>query len=117
MNNTKLVYPDKTEIQKEYNLKYKELFLQANNLKVGDEIICNFEYETIHPKYKSREMEKFTHRKPGKGILKQDENGYLYAESIDMNTFYIWESSRTKRGSYRMVQKKSICKFYNSFYF
>jgi len=62
--------------------------LRINNLKIGDEIEIEFDYEKVSTRYKSREMDKYTYKKLAKGILKIDENGGLYAESIDNMIFY-----------------------------
>lgn len=114
-----IIYPDTTELKKQYNLQYKEMFLKENDLKVGDEITCEFDYDVLRPRYRKPGSDKFNFRKEGKGILKEDENGFLYAESIDLFSFYYHADNgifgRGRREWYIEEKKKAIRKFYNSF--
>lgn len=107
--------PDKLKLQNEYLKRYGEEFLLLNDLKVGDEVILDFNYQSIHTKYNSRELERFNNYKKAKGILKLDENGCLFAESIDDADFYVSKSNgfcgRSRRTWYQLERKKSIYKF------
>jgi len=114
-------FPDKAKLQNEYLVKYGEQFLILNNLKVGDEVILEFPYEGVSQKYKSREMEKYTYKKKVKGILKIDEQGRLYAESLEDMQFYNYTSNgfsgRSRKSWYQPISKKSIVKFGTGFVF
>ena len=88
-----VVYPDKVKLQNEYLVSYGKEFLRINNLKVGDEIDLEFPYEGVSQKYKSREMEKFSYKTTTRGILKLDDVGRLYAESIKDLVFYEYTSN------------------------
>ena len=52
----------------DYLRMYKNEFLELNNLKIGDEIIWNFQYDTLRGRYKSREMDKFSAYEKSEGI-------------------------------------------------
>jgi len=114
-------FPDKAKLQNEYLVKYGEQFLILNNLKVGHEVILEFPYEGVSQKYKSREMEKYTYKKKVKGILKIDEQGRLYAESLEDMQFYNYTSNgfsgRSRKSRYQPISKKSIVKFGTGFVF
>lgn len=116
-----VVYPDKVKLQNEYLVNYGKEFLRINDLKVGDEIELDFPYEFVRQKYKSREMEKYSDKKTGKGILKLDDVGRLYAESLDDFVFYKYTSNgytgRSRRSWYEEVRKKSVIRFGTGFVF
>jgi hypothetical protein len=116
-----LLYPDKLKLQNEYLVKYGEEFLKLNNLKIGDEIEIEFPYEGISQKYKSREMEKFSYSKKMKGVLKLDERGRLFAESIEDMQFYNYTSNgfsgRSRKSWYQSISKKSAVFFGTGFVF
>jgi hypothetical protein len=116
-----VVYPDKVKLQNEYLVNYGKEFLRINCLKVGDEIELEFPYEFVRQKYKSREMEKYSGKKIGKGILKLDDAGRLYAESLDDFVFYNHTSNgytgRSRRSWYEEVRKKSVIRFGTGFVF
>lgn len=116
-----VVYPDKVKLQNEYLVNYGKEFLRINDLKVGDEIELEFPYEFIKQKYKSREMEKYSGKKIGKGTLKLDDVGRLYAESLDDFVFYKYTSNgytgRSRRSWYEEVRKKSVIRFGTGFVF
>ena len=103
-------FPDiKTEVLE----LYKKEFLRINNLKLGDEIETEFSYTSLHPKYKSRQMERFTEYKIGKGILKENSDG-LFVESNENFNFHFLTSNnltgRSRRENYKTIHKKSIYK-------
>lgn len=83
-----LIFPDTKRLHIEFLKTYRDEFLKLNNLKVGDEIELEFDYQQLRSRYKSREMDSYTWQKLAKGILKLDEDGCLYAESLDDFTFY-----------------------------
>ncbi|MEP7198034.1 MAG: hypothetical protein ABI851_16060 [Saprospiraceae bacterium] len=116
-----VVYPDKVKLQNEYLVNYGKEFLNINKLIVGDEIIMEFPYEGLSQKYKSREMEKFSYKKTIKGILKLDDIGRLYAESLDDLVFYEYTSNgysgRQRKNWYKEVRKKSVVRFGTGFVF
>lgn len=113
-----LIYPNKDTLQKEYLRIYGEKFLLLNNLKVDDEIELLFPYERVSIPYKLRELCKYIYKMLCMGILKLDEDGCLYAESIDELDFY--ESRMKNKGrnvvtEYWHKKKKSIVKFGTGF--
>ncbi|RLD37062.1 MAG: hypothetical protein DRI74_07655 [Bacteroidetes bacterium] len=92
---------------------YKKEFLKLNHFKIGDELEVNFTYQQLHPKYNSRKMERFNHRRIAKGILRENEDG-LYVESIDDFEFYEFTSNgltgRARKDWYKQISKKAIFK-------
>lgn len=109
-----LIMPDTQKLQSEYLLNYGKEFLRLNNLNVGDEIELPFDYEVTKTRYKSRELEKYTFQKNATGVLKLDDTGFLYAESLENMQFY--EHTRDgRRWYYRSVMKKSIKRFGTGF--
>jgi hypothetical protein len=119
MENVEYKYPDKEKLQDEYLKKYGEEFLKLNNLKLGDIITIKFTYEEVKSQYKSRKLERYTSNKLANGILKSNEKGLLYAESIEDMEFYHHCSNglsgRSNRTWYKKVMKKSIHKFGTGF--
>ena len=109
------ILPDKTRLLTDYFKKYGEEFLKLNNLKVGDTTKLRFPYHTLHSKYHSRQMDKCTDYKEVAGILKIDQDGILYAESIDDMNFYFSRSNglsgRSFKSWYELKRQKSIIKF------
>lgn len=112
-------YPDQKKLQLEYLKIFGEEFLKLNNLNIGDKVLLNFSYESIHTKYNSRELQKFTNYKESEGILKLDNDGVLYAESIEDANFYVSKSNgfsgRSYKSWYELKKKKSIVKFGTGF--
>jgi len=96
----------------DYLRMYKNEFLELNNLKIGDEIIWNFKYDTLRGRYKSREMDKFSAYEKSKGILKEDDNGVLFVESIKDYNFYNYTSNgltgRSRKSWYQLEKKKAM---------
>lgn len=115
------VYPNKEKLQNEYLVKFGQEFLKLNNLNIGDEVFMEFPYEGVSQKYKSREMEKYSYKKKVKGILKLDEQGRLFAESVEDLQFYNYTSNgfsgRNRKSWYQPISKKSIIKFGTGFVF
>lgn len=113
--------PNDLILKNEYLKNYGNEFLKLNNLKIGDEVEMNFSYEGISQGYKTREMSKYTYKQKAKGILKIDENGLLFAESLDNFPFYEYKnnnlSGRSRRNYYQEYKKKSIIKFGVGFIF
>jgi hypothetical protein len=112
----KYLYPDKQQLENEYLKKYGEEFLKLNNLKVGDEVEMNFDYEGISSGYgRGAEPNKYTYKKLAKGILKITHLGLLYAESIENMPFFDWvnnnRTGRARRAWYQPNPKKSVIKF------
>lgn len=101
----KYLFPDSEEINKQVLLKYKEEFLKLNNLKIGDLVTLEFPFQRV---YKENTI---TWNKPMDGFLKEDENGYLYAESLEDADFYRWNSDNRRRPYYELQRRKSIFKF------
>lgn len=105
MENTDLLFPDKKSLQKEYLLKYRDQFLSLNNLKVGDEISLSFTCNNLIGK------QIYLTSKITKGVLKLDDNGVLYAESLDNMPFYRHMdnglSGRSKRSWVQRTEAKS----------
>lgn len=112
-----IIFPDIKKLHIEFLINYGIEFLKLNCLKIGDEIELEFDYDVLRSVYKSREMNKYTWKKLAKGILKLDENGCLYAESIDNFTFYWHAPIRPGSNKYAWHSKntKSIKKFGTGF--
>lgn len=109
-----IVFPDTKRLHSEFLVNYGKEFLKINNLNIGDEVDLEFDYEVTKSRYKSREIDKFTFKKLAKGVLKLDENGFLFAESIENMQFYEY----TKNGRsyyYKQITKKSIKRFGTGF--
>ncbi|MBP1165096.1 hypothetical protein JOE44_001980 [Chryseobacterium sp. PvR013] len=105
MEKSQLLFPDKKSLQKEYLLKYRDQFLKLNNLKVGDEITLDFTCNNLIGK------QIYLTSKITTGILKLDENGFLYAESSHNMPFYRQMdnglSGRSKRSWFQRTDTKS----------
>ena len=102
---TEIIFPDTKKLHIDFLINYSNEFLKLNSLKVGDEIEIEFDYQVLRSGYKSREMNSYTWQKVTKGILKLDNDGCLYAESLDNFTFYkhiqvrgkyVWQSENRK---------------------
>lgn len=78
----------KPNLTKEYLLRFKDEFLKMNNLKIGDSILWEFQKQSLHQAYNRREMNRVTFYEKSKGVLKEDENGLLYTESLKDFKFY-----------------------------
>ena len=89
----------------------KDEFLKLNNLEVGDHIIWNFRYDTLRSAYKSREINKYSAHEESEGVLKVDENGYLFVESLKEYAFHNRISNglsgRSRREWYQREMRKS----------
>lgn len=109
MKNTKYKIPN---LEKEYKLRFKEEFLKLNGLQIGDEVEMEFNYEKI-TREKSKEH-KVTFSKTLKGILKETEEGFLYAESLEVLPFYKFVN-HIRRGYYESTPRKSVIKFGTGF--
>lgn len=103
----KYVLPDQNQMKIDYFLKYKEVFLSLNGLKVGDTVTLPFEYEYLRTQYKKRSMSKYSGTKICEGVLKETEQGFLYAESNEFLPFY----KEGSRGGWVEQQRKSQYKF------
>ena len=109
LKNIEYLYPDKDKIKHEIKLQFKKDFLKLNNLKIGDEVYLKFPYHRIYKESRKPEQ-RLTWYKEAEGILKEDENGYLYAESLLSMPFYQLNTDK-KKDFYQMVNKKSIHHF------
>lgn len=93
-------------------LSYKEEFLRTNRVKVGDSIKVQFYYEILRPKYRGSGSNKYTERKIADGILKEDNQGVLYVESVEDLQYYELKtnglSGRSRREWYDKVRRKGI---------
>ena len=108
------IVPNADEIKKQVRLKYKEEFLRLNNLKIGDLVILDFPYQRVYKEPRKQENT-VTWHKSAEGILKEDENGYLYAESLELMDFYKWNDDNRRRPFYKSERRKSIYKFHIGF--
>jgi len=106
----KYLLPDSAEIKKQVLLKYKEEFLKLNNLKIGDLVTLEFPYQRVYKEPRKQENT-VTWNKPMEGILKEDKDGYLYAESLEDADFYRWNSDNMRRPFYELQRRKSTFKF------
>jgi len=90
----------------------KDEVLKLNKLKVGDHIIWNFRYDTTRQAYKSRKMEKYSANEESEGVLKADEDGFLFVESLKDYSFYNYTSNgltgRSRKEWYQREMRKSI---------
>lgn len=97
-------------LQSEYLLMIKECILKENDLKIGDRILWEFDHDIIRSGYKRGTQAKYNIKKLCEGILKEDENGFLYAESIEDLDFYQskYKNEFKMTGHYyKLVKKKS----------
>lgn len=103
--------PELPDLKDKVLLLAKEEFLKLNNLNIGDHIIWNFRFDTLRGAYKKREMNKYSAHEKSEGILKIDDNGYLFVESIKDYTFYNLTSNgftgRSRKEWYKMEKRKS----------
>lgn len=106
--------PDKDTLQRVYKLAFKEEFLRINNLKVGDEIEWSFPYEAIKSRYNKRGQDRYTFSRIIRGILKEDESGFLYAESLETVPFYHLET-KGKSEFYKQEMKHSVVRLGTGF--
>lgn len=106
LKNIEYLYPDKDKIIHDIKIKFKDEFLKLNNLKIGDEVYLKFPYHRIYKEPRKHEQ-RITWHKDMEGILKEDENGYLYAESLEDMSFY----KLNKKDYYEHYYKKSIHNF------
>jgi len=109
-----LIFPDTKQLHIEFLKNYGDEFLRINNLKLGDEIEIEFDYEQLRSGYKSRELNRTVWKKLAKGILKLDEDGCLYAESFEDFTFY-WQEYIFGKYKWNSESRKSIRKFGTGF--
>jgi len=114
---SKIIFPDTKKLHIDFLKTYRDEFLKLNNLKVGDEIELEFDYDVLRSAYKSREMNKYTLKKLAKGTLKLDDDGCLYAESLDDFTFYWHAPIRpgSTKYAWKSENRKSIKKFGTGF--
>lgn len=112
-----LIFPDTKKLHIEFLKTYRDEFLRINNLKVGDEVELEFDYQVLRTSYNRREQNAYTWQKLAKGILKLDEDGCLYAESLDNFTFYWHAPIRPNSNKYtwKSENRKSIKKFGTGF--
>ena len=116
--NKEIIKPKIHNLKKEYFLMIKKAILEDNNLKVGDTILWEFDYDTVRSGYRRGEMNKFNFKKLCEGVLKEDKNGILYAESIEDLDLYISEYRNPiglKGHYYKRKKKKSIHYFGEGF--
>lgn len=103
--------PEIPDLKNKYLLMLKDSILKNNNLEIGDKILWEFSYQSIKSGYKRGEINRYDYKKLCKGVLKEDENGLLFAESIDDLEFYVSEyrNKISQKGHYyRKIMKKSI---------
>lgn len=86
--NVEIKKPELPSLKGKFLIIYKEEFLKLNNLEVGDHIIWNFRYDTLRSAYKKREMNRYSAYEESEGVLKVDENGYLFVESLKKYSFH-----------------------------
>lgn len=118
---TEYIYPDKLKLQNDYLIEYGRQFLELNNFNIGDIVEIEFRYEYISRSYRSSEQSKYSCQQICKGVLKLDDIGRLYCESLEDMNFYENESNgrsgRSYKSWYKLVRKKSIVKFGTGFIF
>lgn len=112
-----IIFPDTKKLHIEFLKTYRDEFLKLNNLKIGDEIELEFDYQVLRTSYNRREQNAYTFKKLAKGVLKLDEDNCLYAESLDDFTFYWNAPLRTGSNKYawRSENRKSIKKLGTGF--
>lgn len=106
----KYLLPDSEEIKKQALLNYKNEFLRLNDLKIGDLINIEFPYQRVYREPR-KEENTVTWNKLADGILKEDKDGFLYAESLEEMDFYKWNSDNRRRPYYELKKRKSVFKF------
>ena len=114
----KLITPKIPSLKKEYLLMVKDAVLKENKLNVGDKILWKFNYQIVRSGYKRGEMNRYSESKICDGILKVDNNGFLYAESVEDLEFYDSEYRNKislKGHYYKKVMRKSIHYFGTGF--
>ena len=102
-------FPDSEAMKHQALLKYKEEFLKLNDLKIGDKVTLDFPYHRVY-KEPRKEPNRVTWEKQAEGILKEDEQGYLYAESLENMDFYRFDN-HFRRPEYKLEKRKSVFKF------
>lgn len=114
---SELIFPETKKLHIEFLKTYRDEFLKLNNLKIGDKIEIEFDYQVLRSSYNRREQNAYTFQKLCKGILKLDDDGCLYAESLDDFTFYSNVPIRPDSNKYgwRSESRKSIKKFGTGF--
>ncbi len=106
------IYPDQEQHRNEYLKRYGENFLQLNSLSVGDIVKIEFPYEGLSSNYKSNQQSRYRYNTVVEGVLKLDENGILFAESLIELQFYETKYKGNSLNSYyHPVKKKSIVYF------
>ena len=109
MEKGNLIKPTVPQLKDEYLLMIKEAILKENNLKVGDYILWDFDYQVVSSGYKRGEFNRFTHKKLCKGVLKEDENGFLFAESLEDLEFHetAYRDAAMRKSYYKRVMRRS----------
>ena len=107
--------PDKTKLQLQYKKIYGNEFLRLNNLKVGDCVKMEFDYQKIESIPRSKGKLIKTYKKNTEGVLKLDNDGVLYAESNELMDFYYVSYDFYNRAKYNLQKRKSIIKFGGGF--
>lgn len=109
LDKTEYLTPDKNKIKHEIKIKFKDEFLSLNNLKIGDLVILPFDFQRVY-KEPRKQPNTVTWTQMENGILKEDKDGYLYAESLKDMQFYRLNTD-SKREFYESYYKKSIYRF------
>lgn len=117
MTAAELIKPTVPELKEEYLLMVKEAILKENNLKVGDHILWNFNYQVVRSGYKRGEMNRYGASKVCEGILKENDEGFLYVESIENLEFHdtAYRDAAMKKSYYKRVMRKSTHYFGTGF--
>ena len=115
METVKIKKPELPKLETKILLMVKDEFLKLNNLEVGDHIIWNFRFDTLRSAYKSREMNKYSAHEESEGVLKVDENGFLFVESLKDYTFHNPTSNGLSGRSRREWYQREIRKSRNYF--
>lgn len=115
METVKIKKPELPKLETKILLMVKDEFLKLNNLEVGDHIIWNFRFDTLRSAYKSREMNKYSAHEESEGVLKVDENGFLFVESLKDYTFHNSTSNGLSGRSRREWYQREIRKSRNYF--
>jgi hypothetical protein len=103
---TKPIFPK--DVERKYFMMIKDEFLKQNNLKLGDTILWGFHYSEL------RRNQSFTASEDSEGILKEDENGYLYVESKKEYTYYHhkWNRRTGRQSRYTWQRETRKAKHY-----
>jgi len=105
-----LLKPKMPDLKSDILIMVKERFLKHNDLDIGDNVIWNFRYDTLRSQYKGG-MACYGANEESEGVLKVNEDGFLFVESLKDYSFYTdkWNgrTGRQSRHNWERTMKKA----------